>query len=162
MSEIKQFYITQDGEKAVYTAVIISHPAIGDFRLIKDYIGNKSFVVDGSTQEFMGAMVSVPEEAILSDDDIDKGTLSFSRIGYEVLNEVRKIDSYGKLEATTVRILKYLEGSSSPQSDYTAYVETFDFGVRDVSFSLTTRNLSKSTKNNEIFDPRYFPGLENT
>lgn len=45
--ELKQFFSTQDGEKTVYTAVIISNPAFGAFRLVKNQIGNKTFNVDG-------------------------------------------------------------------------------------------------------------------
>jgi len=160
--ELKQFFSTQDGEKTVYTAVIISNPAFGAFRLVKNQIGNKTFNVDGLDQVFMGAFVQVPEESILSSDDIDKGTLSFDRVGYEVLKEVRKLDDNPTLDATEVRVLRYLEGVTAPQNDYSVLVETFKFGIRTVSFDLTTQNLNKSTKNNEIFDPQFFPGLQNT
>lgn len=158
---LKQFFVTQDGEKIHYTAVIISHPAIGDFRLVKNQIGNKTFNVDGVDQVFIGAMVDVPEESILSGDDNDKGQLTFSRIGYEVLSEVRKIDDWPTLEAAQVRVLSYLEGETAAQSDYSVLVENFNFTMREVSFDLTTQNLSKSTKNNEIFDPQEFIGLQN-
>ena len=160
--DLKQFFVTQDGEKIVYTAVIISNAAFGEFRLVKNQIGNKTFNVDGDNKEFMGAMVEIPEESILSSDDIDKGVLSFDRIGYEVLTEVRKLDESPLLDATEVRVLRYIEGVEAPQNDYTVLVETFKFGIRSVSFELTTQNLNKSTKNNEIFDPQFFPGLKNT
>ena len=160
--ELKQFFITQDNERIVYTAVIISNPAFGEFRLVKNQIGNKTFNVDGVDKAFTGAMVQIPEESILSSDDVDKGALSFDRIGFEVLKEVRKLDASPSLDATDVRVLRYLEGVTAPQNDYSVLVESFKFGIRNVSLNLTTQNLSKSTKNDEIFDPQFFPGLQNT
>lgn len=160
--ELKQFFVTQDNERIVYTAVIISNPAFGEFRLVKNQIGNKTFNVDGINKVFTGAVVQIPEESILSSDDVDKGALSFDRIGFEVLKEVRKLDTSPSLDATDVRVLRYLEGVTAPQNDYSVLVESFKFGIRNVSLNLTTQNLSKSTKNDEIFDPQFFPGLQNT
>lgn len=160
--ELKQFFVTQDNERIVYTAVIISNPAFGEFRLVKNQIGSKTFNVDGINKVFTGAMVQIPEESILSSDDVDKGALSFDRVGFEVLKEVRKLDASPSLDATDVRVLRYLEGVTAPQNDYSVLVESFKFGIRNVSLNLTTQNLSKSTKNDEIFDPQFFPGLQNT
>lgn len=160
--ELKQFFVTQDNERIVYTTVIISNPAFGEFRLVKNQIGSKTFNVDGINKVFTGAMVQIPEESILSSDDVDKGALSFDRIGFEVLKEVRKLDASPSLDATDVRVLRYLEGVTAPQNDYSVLVESFKFGIRNVSLNLTTQNLSKSTKNDEIFDPQFFPGLQNT
>jgi hypothetical protein len=161
MSEIKEFFAKQESGRAVYTAVIIYHPAFGEFRLVKDYIGDITFNVDGVNKVFMGAMVQVPEESILSSDDVDKGKLSFDRVGYDVMSEVRKIDDYPTLVAAEVRVLTYIEGVMAPQNDYSVFVENFNFSDRQVTLDLTTRNLSKSTKNDEIFDPDEFVGLRN-
>lgn len=160
--QLKQFFITEEENRATYVCVIISHSAFGDFYLVKDQIGDKVFNIDGIDRTFMGAMVKVPEESILASDDIDKGSVSFDRIGYEVLTEIKKLDNQFTLEPTVVRVLRFLEGITAPQNDYSAFVESFNFGVRNVSFNLTSQNLSKSTKNDEIFDPKFFPGLQNT
>lgn len=158
--ELDQFFTTQDKNNTVYTAVIISHPAIEDERLIKDYIGTKTLNVDGNNLEFKGAAVEVPEQSILGSDDEDKGALSFNRIGYDVLSKLMQIDNHATLEATTVRILTYKSDIAAPQESYTVFVDKFNLDARSVSLDLTTRNLNKATRNDQIISPDDFPGTK--
>ena len=45
--ELKQFYVTQDAERIVYNAFIISSPTIGEFRFVTDQSDDLDFFVDG-------------------------------------------------------------------------------------------------------------------
>ena len=157
---LDKFFTTQNDTQAIYTAVIISHPAIDDERLIKDYIGTKTFNVDGVNLDFRGAAVEVPEQSILGSDDEDKGQLSFDRVGYDVLQKVLQIDNSATLEPATVRILTYKSDIVFAQESYTVFIEKFNFTKRGVSFDLTTRNLNKATRNDQIMAPEDFPGLK--
>ena len=159
-AELDEFFVTQNRDAAVYTAVIISHPAIEDERLIKDFIGNKTLNVDGVNYDFRGAAVEVPEQSILGSDDEDKGALTFNRIGYDVLSKLMQIDSHATLEAATVRILTYKSDIVSAQESYTVIVDKFDFTERAVSLGLTTKNLNKETRNDQIIAPDDFPGTK--
>jgi len=158
--ELKQFYVTQDSEKIVYNAFIISSPTIGEFRFVIDQSDNLDFYVDSEIKEFTGCAASIPEQSILSSDDVDKGEVSFDRVGFEVVSKIRKLDNSPTFESVTVRFLTYLEGERDALYDYSAYMSNFTAGARQVKLSLTTENLEKQTKVNKIFDPSIYIGLK--
>ena len=158
--ELKQFYTVQDAESIVYNTFIISSPTMGEFRFVIDQSENLSFYVDGQTKEFIGCAASIPEQSILSSDDVDKGEVAFDRVGFEVVSEMRKLDDAPTFEAVTVRFLTYLEGEQDALYDYSAYMSNFTAGARQVKLSLTTENLQKQTKVNKIFDPSIYVGLQ--
>jgi|GEM_PF-5947681 len=158
--ELKQFYTTQDAERIVYNAFTISSPTIGEFRFVIEQSDNLDFYVDGATKEFIGCSASIPEQSILSSDDVDKGEVSFDRVGFEVVSEIRKLDYAPTFEAVTVRFLTYLEGEQDAVYDYSAYMSSFSAGARQVKLSLTSENLEKQTKVNKIFDPSIYIGLQ--
>lgn len=158
--ELKQFYVTQDSERIVYNTFIISSPTIGEFRFVIDQSDNLDFYVDGATKEFIGCAASIPEQSILSSDDVDKGEVSFNRIGFEVVSEIRKLDDAPTFEAVTVRFLTYLDGEQDALYDYSVYMSNFTAGARQVKIQLTTENLEKQTKVNKIFDPSIYVGLQ--
>jgi len=158
--ELKQFYVTQDAERIVYNAFIISSPTIGEFRFVTDQSDDLDLFVDGETKTFTGCIASIPEQSILSSDDVDKGEVSFDRVGFEVVSEIRKLDYAPTFEAVTVRFLTYLEGQQDALYDYSAYMSNFTAGVRQVKIELTTENLEKQTKVNKIFDPAIYVGLQ--
>lgn len=158
--ELKQFYVTQDSERIVYNAFIISSPTIGEFRFVIDQSDNLDFYVDSATKEFTGCVASIPEQSILSSDDVDKGEVAFDRVGFEVVSEMRKLDDAPTFEAVTVRFLTYLEGEQDALYDYSAYMSNFTAGARQVKLALTTENLEKQTKVNKIYDPSIYVGLQ--
>lgn len=163
MSErLKKLFVTQNSEIIIYTAVIISSPTMGAVNLVKDFIGDITFTVDGTPTVFSGAMVDVPEQSILGSDDVDKGEIKFDRIGYEVVEKLRLLDNAPLLEPVTVRIMQYLsDNTATPQNDYTVYAANFSVGIRAVTIELTTQNLNKITRSDEIYNPSEFIGLEN-
>lgn len=158
--ELKQFYVTQDSGRIVYNAFIISSPTIGEFRFVIDQSDNLDFYVDGATKEFTGCVASMPEQSILSSDDVDKGEVAFDRVGFEVVSEMRKLDDAPTFEAVTVRFLTYLEGEQDALYDYSTYISNFTAGARQVKLALTTENLEKQTKVNKIYDPSIYVGLQ--
>ncbi len=159
-AELKKFYTVQDADRIIYNAFIISSPTIGEFRFVIEQSKNISFYVDGELREFTGCEAAIPEQSILSSDDVDKGEVSFDRVGFQVVSEIRKLDDAPTFEAVTVRFLTYLEGEQDALYDYSAYMSNFSAGARQVKLSLTTENLEKQTKVNKIFDPSIYVGLQ--
>ena len=159
---LKELFAGQNRKVVIYTAVIISSPTLGDVNLVKNVIGELVFNVDGAPTTFDGAMVEVPEQSILGSDDVDKGEIQFDRIGYEVVSKLRLLDDAPVLEPVTVRIMQYTsEDFTAPQNDYTVYAANFNVGARAVTIELTTQNLQKMTRADQIYDPSEFIGLEN-
>lgn len=159
---LKELFAGQNRKVVIYTAVIISSPTLGDVNLVKNVIGELVFTVDGTPTTFNGAMVEVPEQSILGSDDVDKGEIQFDRIGYEVVSKLRLLDDAPVLEPVTVRIMQYTsEDFTTPQNDYTVYAANFNVGARAVTIELTTQNLQKMTRADQIYDPSEFIGLEN-
>jgi adenylate cyclase class IV len=161
-NEYKEFFQGQPRDKARWTCVEIKSPSIGAFRLIKDYIGDKDLNdLDGILRTFNGADVSVPEKAILASDDTEKGAIAFERIGYDALTEVRKLDNASSPEDVTVNVLTYFEGNLDPDTYYQVYAKDFTFTKRGFEIALTTENLNKQTKANQIITADEFEGLRN-
>lgn len=158
---LKKLFTTQNSKVVIDTAVIISSPTMGDVNLVKDLFGDFVFDVDGTPTTFSGAMVEVPEQSILGSDDVDKGQIQFDRVGYDVVTKLRLLDDAPTFEAVTVRILQYEQDVTAPHSDYTVYAANFNVGSRAVTIELTTQNLQKMTRSDEIYDPAEFIGLEN-
>lgn len=159
---LKQLFTTQNSKVVIYTAVIIESPTLGAINLVKNVMGNLVFKVDGADTTFDGAMVEVPEQSILGSDDVDKGEIQFDRIGYDVVSKLRLLDDAPTFEAITVRIMQYSsEDTTAPQNDYTVYAANFNIGSRAVTIELTTQNLQKITRADQIYDPSEFIGLEN-
>lgn len=161
-NEYKEFFQGQPRDKAKWTCVEIKSPSIGAFRLIRDYIGDKQLNdLDGILRTFSGAKVSVPEKAILASDDTEKGSISFDRIGYAALSEVRKLDNANSPENVTINVLTYFEGNLDPDTYYQVYSKDFTFTKRGFEIALTTENLNKQTKANQIITADEFEGLRN-
>jgi len=159
---LKKLFATQNDEVIIYTAVIISSQSMGSVNLIKDFIGDIDINVDGTPTKFVGAMIEVPEQSILGSDDVDKGSIRFDRVGFEVVTKLRLLDNAPAFESVSVRILQYASDDlTSPQNDYTVYAANFNVGSRAVTIELTTQNLQKITRSDEIYNPSEFIGLEN-
>ena len=159
---LKKLFTTQNSKVVIYTAVIISSPTMGAVNLIKDFLGDLTLNVDGVPTVFNGAMVEVPEQSILGSDDVDKGEIKFDRIGYEVVTKLRLLDNAPIFEPVNVRIMQYTSDDvTAPQNDYTVYAANFNVGARAVTIELTTQNLQKITRSDEIYNPSEFIGLEN-
>lgn len=157
-ADLQQFYQTQERNRALYTAVQISHPAITTIRLAHDQFGDITLRVDGIDRTFNGATFVVPEQAILASDQTEKGALSFNRIGYDVLEELRKTDDYIGFDPISVRVLQYLENITDPVSDYTAFADEVSLDARNVTIPLTVENFEKQTKADQIYTTDEFPG----
>lgn len=159
MSDLQQFYTTQPRAGRLLTAVEIKHPAINTVRLAKDQFQDQTLLVDGVNQTFKGASFAVPEQSILASDETEKGNLSFNRIGFEVLTELRKTDNYSGFESMVVRVFQYLDGISTPVSDYSVFAEEVNLDARNVTITLTTENFEKQSKADQIFTADEFPGI---
>ena len=157
--DLKQFYATQQYPGTLYTAVEISHPAINTIRIVQEQFGDVTLNVDGVNRVFKGASFAVPEQAILASDETDKGNLAFNRIGYEVLTELRKTDDHIGFDPMTVRVLQYIEGTTTPVSDYTAEAEQPRLDARNVTIPLTTENFEKQSKADQIYTTEEYPGI---
>lgn len=159
---LRQLFTTQNSKVVIYTAVIIKSPTLGAINLVKGVMGDLTFNVDGVPTVFNGSMVEVPEQSILGSDDVDKGNIQFDRIGYDVVTKLRLLDDAPVFEAVTVRILQYSsEDLTTPENDYTVYAANFNVSERAVTIELTTQNLQKMTRADQIYDPSEFIGLEN-
>lgn len=161
-NEYKEFFQGQPSDKARWTCVEIKSPSIGAFRLIKDYMGDKQLNdLGGVLQTFKGINVSVPEKAILASDDTEKGSISFERIGYDALTKIRPLDNANSPEDVAINVLTYFEGSLDPDTYYRVYAKEFTFTKRGFEIALTTENLNKQTKANQIITADEFEGLRN-
>lgn len=159
-NELKEFYTTQNSDKIIYYAFIISSDSMGEFRFVKNQTEDITFNVDSTPKIFSGISAELPEESMLSSDDTDKGEISFDRIGYDVITELRKLDNAPKFEAVNVRILQYIEGDLDPQSDYSVFMGNFSASEREVTLTLTTQNLNKQAKGNKTYEPNIYVGLK--
>lgn len=158
--EAEQFFSSQQSGINLYTCIEIRNDAANIlYRLVKDNFGEKSFIIDGQTQVFTGSGFEVPEQEILTGDDTEKGELTFSRIGYEVVTQVRKLDDLSELESLKIRVLQYIGEGGEPQADYTVYSGDISFNSRDVTITLTTENFEKQTRADKIATTDKIPGI---
>lgn len=158
--EAEQFFSSQQSGVNVYTCVEIRNDLAGIlYRLVKDNFGEKSFIIDGQTQTFIGSGFEVPEQEILTGDDTEKGELNFSRVGYDVATEVRKLDELNDFESLKIRVLQYIGVGGEPQADYTVYSGDISFDARNVTIKLTTENFEKQTRADKIATTDKIPGI---
>ena len=158
--EAEQFFATQKAGVNEYTCVEIRNDEANIlYRLVRGNFGTKSFIVDGVLQEFLGAGFEVPEQEILADDDTEKGDLSFSYVGYETVNEIRKLDSIIGFSSLKIRILQYFGESGHPQTDYTVYSGDISFDSRNGKIKLTSENFEKQTRADKIVTTDKYPGV---
>lgn len=146
------------GNTPKYMCVIISAPSITPFRLVKGIAEGGTFTVDGVDYFFEGSGFEAPELSQLQNDDTEKGTLSFNRVGYNVRAIEKQI---GGLEKVTVRILTYLGNKTTTQSDFTYEAGSINYDESTVSIPLRATNYAKVAAAQQIYTAEEFPALEN-